>query len=243
MECLTLAGTLHSERPIYGLQARGLDGEEQPHSHVEDMAREYIPCIRSVQPEGPYALVGFSFGGLVAFEIARQLSAAGERIETLCLLDTYVHERCLPLGDWTRHAGGIIAERVREWRALAAGERLRYVIGKTRAVADHVRLRLGRRARHLGAETAGLPPALMNVRESMRVAMTTYKPRSYDGSPILYVQASICQDNRSDPMPVWRRVARRGLHVTQVEGRHNDLVIEPQLRFVAETLARTLSQA
>jgi acetoacetyl-CoA synthetase len=97
MECLTLVNALHSRRPVYGLQAHGLDGEQPMHRRVEDMAASYVEQMRRVQPSGPYAIAGFSFGGLVAFEIAQQLSRAGERIELLCLLDTYVHEHFLPL--------------------------------------------------------------------------------------------------------------------------------------------------
>ncbi|MDR5807532.1 acetoacetate--CoA ligase [Caballeronia sp. LZ019] len=243
MECLTLAGTLQSERPVYGLQARGLDGDEAPQRSVEDMARAYVLRMRGVQPSGPYALVGYSFGGLVAFEIAQQLVKAGEQIEMLCLLDTYVHERCLPLTAWTRYQANMIAYRMREFRALGGRERIAYVRGKAFAMSDRVRMRFGKTAQRPGPETRGLPPPLMLVRESMRVAMTTYKPRRYLGGPIVYVRASIQQDDRGDPLPVWRRVAKQGLRIMQVEGRHNDLVVEPQLLTVALALTNALAGA
>ncbi|WP_284503035.1 acetoacetate--CoA ligase [Caballeronia sp. AZ10_KS36] len=241
MECLTLAATLQSERPIYGLQAQGLDGDETPQRSVEDMARAYVLRMRGVQPTGPYALVGYSFGGLVALEIAQQLVKAGEQIEMLCLLDTYVHERCLPLSAWARYQVAMLAYRMREFRSLDARSRVRYVRGKALALTDHVRMRLGKTAQRPGPETRSLPPPLMLVRESMRVAMTTYKPRRYVGGPIVYVRASIMQDDRGDPLPVWQRVAKQGLRIMQVEGRHHDLVVEPHLATVAMALAQVLS--
>src|SRR6185503_9929575 len=94
---------------------------------VEEMAKTYVQKMRTVQPRGPYALVGYSFGGLIAFEIAQQLVAAGEKIEMLCLLDTYVHTRCLPLSQWTRYQAAVVVERLRELRSLEASQRLGYM--------------------------------------------------------------------------------------------------------------------
>lgn len=76
--------------PLYGLQARGLDGAEGPlPDSVDKMAADYIREIRSVQPAGPYRLIGWSLGGLVAQAMAAQLEAAGEQIEFLGLLDAF----------------------------------------------------------------------------------------------------------------------------------------------------------
>jgi acetoacetyl-CoA synthetase len=243
MECLTLAGMLQNERPVYGLQALGLDGDEAPQHSVEEMARGYVRRMREVQPSGPYALVGYSFGGLIAFEIAQQLVAAGEKIEMLCLLDTYVHEHCLSLPQWTRYQAGIVAQRLRELRSLDAAERFGFVRGKAAAFTGRVRTRMGADTHRPSADTAGLPPALERVRESMRVAMTNYTPRRYDGGPIVYVRATMLDDSYGDPLPVWERVAKHGLQIMKVDGRHTDLVVEPHLVTVAQTLTDALASA
>ncbi|HEU4648610.1 MAG TPA: MupA/Atu3671 family FMN-dependent luciferase-like monooxygenase [Gemmatimonadales bacterium] len=81
-----LARRLGSEQPVYGLQAPGLTGDEAPVTRVEDLASQYITAIRSIQPGGPYHLSGAQFGGVVAFEMARQLRAQGEEIGLLVLL-------------------------------------------------------------------------------------------------------------------------------------------------------------
>lgn len=240
MECLTLAGTLQSDRPVYGLQARGLDGDDAPQRRVEDMARVYIEQMRMVQPSGPYALVGYSFGGLVAFEIAQQLIAAGEKIELLCLLDTYVNERYLPLAARTRFQLGVVSNRVSEFRALSGRARASYLRDRAFGLADRIRMRAGLLARKAAPDTEGLPPVLKHVRESMRVAMTIYRPRRYLGGPIIYVRASIKEDGQGDPLPAWQQIARRGLIVKPLEGRHTDLVIEPNLAAVADEIARGL---
>jgi thioesterase domain-containing protein len=87
------------EHPIYGLQARGLtEGEALPGS-IEEMAADYLNIIRSIQPVGPYNLIGWSFGGLVAHAIATRIQAAGERVSMLALLDSYPVDAQGPLPD------------------------------------------------------------------------------------------------------------------------------------------------
>ncbi len=75
---------------MYGLQALGLDAGQTPHDCIEDMAAQYVRELRAVQPHGPYLLSGWSLGGLTALEAARQLVAAGEPVELVALLDTYL---------------------------------------------------------------------------------------------------------------------------------------------------------
>lgn len=85
-----LAMQLDSSQPVYGLQARGLDGIDIPiRDRLEDMAADYIQQIRTVQPKGPYYLSGLSNGGNIALEMAQQLIAQGEEIALLGLFDSY----------------------------------------------------------------------------------------------------------------------------------------------------------
>lgn len=79
---------LAPEREVWGLQARGFDDDTPPAPSIEAMAADYVTALRTVQPHGPYALMGHSFGGMVAYAMARQLLAAGEEVETLLLLDS-----------------------------------------------------------------------------------------------------------------------------------------------------------
>ncbi|WP_329100841.1 amino acid adenylation domain-containing protein [Micromonospora sp. NBC_01699] len=85
---LPLARRLPSDQPLYALQAAGADPGTEPLRTVAALAADYLEAIRTVQPHGPYTVGGWSFGGFVAFEMARQLRAAGERVDRLILLDT-----------------------------------------------------------------------------------------------------------------------------------------------------------
>ncbi|MBT6488683.1 MAG: HAD-IIIC family phosphatase, partial [Deltaproteobacteria bacterium] len=74
---------------VYGLQARGLESGEHPFHNLEDMAKAYVAGMRETQPEGPYRIAGWSMGGAVALEIARQIEAAGDKVEQIVMLDTH----------------------------------------------------------------------------------------------------------------------------------------------------------
>ncbi len=84
-----LARTFNQERPIYALQARGLDGKQPPLDTIEAMAYSYLKAIRQILHSGLYLLGGHSLGGLIAFEMASQLEAAGQQVEQLIIIDTH----------------------------------------------------------------------------------------------------------------------------------------------------------
>jgi len=79
---------LGSDQPFYGLQDPSLSGDREPHTRVEDFAKEYLAAIRKVQPTGPYRIGGWSFGGHIAIEMARILKAEGQKIDLLLVIDS-----------------------------------------------------------------------------------------------------------------------------------------------------------
>lgn len=87
----TLAANMSTDQPVYGLQAKGLDGIDEPLDKIEDIAAHYIGAIMEQNPTGPYALAGYSFGGIIAFEMARQLEALGKDVKMLAMFDTYAY--------------------------------------------------------------------------------------------------------------------------------------------------------
>lgn len=82
-----LAAAMGTDQPFYGLQARGLDGQQTPLTSVEEMAADYLKEIKLIQPQGPYYFGGYSFGGFVAYEMARQLEQVGEKAAMVALFD------------------------------------------------------------------------------------------------------------------------------------------------------------
>ena len=82
---------LKTDQPVYGLHFPGIDGHEQPCETVEDVAIAMIEKIRAKQPHGPYYLAGYSYGGQICYEMAQRLTATGEHVGLLILLDTFAH--------------------------------------------------------------------------------------------------------------------------------------------------------
>ncbi|MER6842506.1 amino acid adenylation domain-containing protein [Streptomyces platensis] len=84
-----LLGALSPDHPVYALQSRGLDGTEPPARSLDEMAEDYVREIRRVQPEGPYHLLGWSLGGIMAHAVATALQAQGQEVALLAVLDAY----------------------------------------------------------------------------------------------------------------------------------------------------------
>jgi acetoacetyl-CoA synthetase len=240
MECWSLAGALRGPRPVYGLQAPGLDGEEPVKGRVEEIAAGYIEQMRTVQPAGPYAIAGYSFGGLVALEIAQQLRRAGEAISLLCLLDTYVDERYLPWRAWMRHRYSYVRGHWHKLCEVSVAQMPRYV--KSRLLSGLTN-RTPRRlmARRTQPYDGVLPAALQRVYETLQGAMKLYRPMPYSAGPIVYVRAAVGEEGRADPLPLWRHVARNGLVITNVQGDHQQILVAPGVHQVAATLDSALA--
>ncbi|MBV9788042.1 MAG: alpha/beta fold hydrolase, partial [Chloroflexi bacterium] len=81
---------LDTDQPFYGVQAAGLDGEQAPDTTIEAMAMRYLAALQERQPHGPYYLGGWSLGGVIAFEVARQIHEQGQEIGALVLIDSYL---------------------------------------------------------------------------------------------------------------------------------------------------------
>ncbi|KAG0339288.1 hypothetical protein BG004_006881, partial [Podila humilis] len=85
---IALSTRLHPDQPLYGLQSRGYIGKDEPAATLDEMVTDYIAQIRRIQPQGPYNLLGYSFGGLVAHTMAAVLEKQGERVGVVALMDT-----------------------------------------------------------------------------------------------------------------------------------------------------------
>ncbi|WP_147092920.1 non-ribosomal peptide synthetase, partial [Myxococcus virescens] len=86
--CYTeLARRLGPDQPFYGLQAQGVEGTLPPNESINAMAASYVDAIRTVQPQGPYRLGGWSLGAVIAFEMARLLQQSGETVDVLALIE------------------------------------------------------------------------------------------------------------------------------------------------------------
>jgi acetoacetyl-CoA synthetase len=245
LELWALAREMDCHCAVYGIQGRGLRAGEVPNSRVEDMAADYIMQIRSVQPHGPYALAGFSMGGLIAFEIAQQLLQCGETVELLALLDTQLDEQCLTFQDWLLHQGVRAGIELREIRARSWRERVGYSLVKTGHFSDRLRVIAGKTPKHSSVDeqklrgVLSLSPRQRRIILALRVAMAAYRPKTYSGK-VTFFHAAIPNPRWPDPLRVWKGVCRE-LEVVEVPAGHSDLILPPAVSYVANTLDRLLA--
>jgi thioesterase domain-containing protein len=240
-----MAHLLGEERPFYALQARGLYGNTEPHETFEEMAADYLQEVRQVQPHGPYLLGGFSGGGIAAFEMARQLLAAGEQVEQVILLDTPVPERSeFSLADradmfWQGLRKGGIGFLRQKIQGRIAWERHKLAQREeNRKPADSDSLtfqsqRIGdafvRAVDRYTLRKVSVPVALFRPKLDVRF---TFR----DGRRINSDRRYISEDN------FWTPYVDR-LEITEVPGNHDGMVLEPNVRVLVAALQRSLREA
>jgi amino acid adenylation domain-containing protein len=232
-----LARHLGSDQPFFGLQARGLSGEASPHNTVEEMAAHYIDTMRSVQPVGPYRLAGWSLGGNLAFEMARQLREQGDEVALLALLDAGAlpPDEQAAIDDFLPIIMGMFpAEEnlpLEALRQLPAREQLDYFL-KRAAEA------------RLVDDVPGTTQAqhVFDVFRANLKAMLEYRPVETDVAITLYRAAEQTSKLAADPALGWNSYAKRGVEVHTVPGDHVHMVREPQVQHLATELLASLAR-
>jgi amino acid adenylation domain-containing protein len=223
LEILPTARRMTCPGPVIGIQARGLTSAERPHASVHAMAEEYLREIKSRQPSGPYQLCGYSFGGLVAFEIARQLSESGDAVGFVGLIDTLRSPVRWPLSAWSAIIGGGI-------RRLASALRRT----PPRALPSELR-RLGAR---LGANPLMLSARAIRVVLSILLASARYHPGFFRGHLTLFTPA-----DRVPGLPsleaIWSRHALTA-SVVETAGTHSTMLSSQNAESTAAALTRCL---
>jgi acetoacetyl-CoA synthetase len=237
MELTQLGKRIESPHAVYAIQARGLDGEGAPCETIEEMGKIYVEAIREVQPHGPYYLAGYSFGGLVALEIAHQLSQAGEKIALLAFLDSYPHRLYWPLISRLS-----VIRRLAEHRAAALLKTpLRdtgsYVIKRARNFGQKLGIPAGRSGPERVNDPA-LPLPVRQVFQSATVAWGRYRPRYYSGK-ITFFKSATSLVWPENPARVWRNLSEE-FELRIVPGDHRALVRE-QVGALAAELSSCLS--
>jgi len=198
--------------PIYGMQAKGIDGMEEPFERIEDMAQFYLDAVKELQPDGPYLLVGFSLGGLVTLEMAQRLHESGEKVALLAMLDSYPHIRYLSHGQRLRLTTRLLARRLSAVIKLGMRGAVSYVLRPSQ------RPLLISTDRYRPPNGVLLSPAMRRVRDSAYLALTCYRPRSYAGK-IRFVRAETGTEFPDDPVAVWGKLAEE-FEVETVPGDH-----------------------
>lgn len=251
---LELAHYLGSDRSFYGLQPLGLDGKQSPFKQIEAMATYYIQAIQTVQPNGPYFLGGWSFGGLVAFEMAQQLMQAGQEVAFLAILDTPA-----PIPDNQPSLGHSLKVLLK----TAIWSTLPFLLDYSAIVTNSQRLKAPQHAgnkhhrwdwfsRWQWLAIANLMPEESRLRlvdESAIVPMLRifyansqaayrYTPQNYPNRITLFKTAEP-SNRQPDSTLGWSQLAK-DIQIHQVPGNHLSMLKQPHVQTLAQQLQQYL---
>ena len=234
-----LAKQLDKQRPIYAIQARGLDGKQPPLDTIEAMATSYISAIREIQPFGPYLLGGHSLGGLIAFEMAAQLETGGEQIAHLLIMDTHPPLATDEITNSLEDDAGIlcfIVEQIglhfqktiniayEELATLDQESQFEYVL----QTLQHYEVIPPDSGRNLIA-------GLINVYKANLQASLIYQPEPVKSPITVFKTASLAEQFPNDPTLGWRKLTCEKVRVCCVTGEHQTMLKEPDVKnLVAE---------
>lgn len=238
MDFYQLVKYIQTDRSIYGLQAKGADGVDEPFDRIEDLAQFHLDAIKELQPHGPYFLVGFSLGGLVTLEIAQRLREQGEEIALLALLESYPHSRFLSLKERARLGIRLTTRRASTVGRLPIRDAISYIFRPSERGFYASRNASGNP--NISQPGASFAPALQRARDYGYTALARYRPRFYGGS-IKFVRAGIITNFPEDPAAVWSGLAAN-LEVATVPGDHVG-ILATRYENLASVVTRFLQEA
>ena len=238
-----LAKYLEPDQPVYGIQARGLDNQEVFYKlksqrlqySIETLATDYISEIQTLQPEGPYYLCGYSFGGLLAYEIAQQLTARGHSIGMVALFDTYNYSDawfCRPLSLRLRNAVG-------KFQTLSWSERSAYSQQKLQS--------LGAKLQPSSATDQQALEKITVHEDACETALKHYQAKPYGGDVVLFraehtPEAFGYQAATVDDYLGWDQVVTGTIKLQPMDCHHFLLMDNPYVQHLAQRLSICLNE-
>jgi thioesterase domain-containing protein len=229
------------EQPVYAVSPQGIHGDAPPHRRIADMAVHAIEAMRTVQPTGPYLLAGYSFGGVIAFEVAQQLRASGDQVGLVAMIDTWA-----PVAV-RRH--GVLKSLALSLELASKGWLL---------VADYIALLIATRPRQssqahrestrlLGmaaVQVRGIaPPAIwpmLRVYLANLKALRHYAPQPYPHRLTFFRTGKPSRTDPRDQTRGWSELASGECDVYQLSGDHISIMRRPHVQGLAKALAACL---
>jgi pimeloyl-ACP methyl ester carboxylesterase len=233
MHVRDLMQDLKCSNPLYGLHAPPLDGGERLPRAIQKFAARYVAEIRKVQPAGPYHILGFSAGGTIAYEMARQLQESGEGVALLGLIETATRRYRTAVRDARIvFFRGIVRRRITFYQAA------KQCYGHTRKFFVRLREKAPCELRHAFGLAIPYGEREYFYMRWFRDILTNYTPKPYLGPITLFASQAELDAYRS----MWSTLAIGGLTVRDLPlaPDHSSVVLLPNSRFLAAQIDASL---
>ncbi|MCX6248515.1 MAG: amino acid adenylation domain-containing protein [Bacteroidetes bacterium] len=247
----TVINHLDPEQPVYGLQAKGLNGIDQPLKTIEEIAAYYISEILTVDPQGPYRLAGYSLGGIIAFEMGRQLKEMGKDVNFIGLLDTVAEGsvRRLPLRGQivsrSRYLVNYLFWNIAYFFKASGESKFSKFRRRWRGLSKKVRgidIKVSKDDRVSKGEQRELPEYLHKVHRANLRAGRMYILKPYEGRVDLF-KAAHQTFYIVDPVNYgWDKYASGGVVIHEIPGEHSSTFAPPNDKHFASILQRSIDE-
>lgn len=237
-----IARNMDPDQPVYGFQPRGLNGVDEPFETLEDMAAEYIAALLKKDFGDTYILAGYSYGGIVAFEMARQLQAMGKEVKMLAMLDTYAYNH----GYFETGLPKYITKIKRQFPKLLfiTGSLMRQPMETIRYQQSFFMRKYNEIAVYMGLQkTPGADSAEDKVNEKYEAAYRKYHMRPSDACVIDLFRVDTRLYFLDDPIYLgWKPYAPKGIIIHVVKGNHKTFLMPPNDKDFANLLQRLIDK-
>jgi len=238
-----LANNLGPGQPVYGLQSLGLNGFDEQQDTIEDIAAHYNSEILADNPNGSYAIVGYSLGGYIAIEMAKQLEAQGKEVKLLGMIDTN-----LQASDGDTTLARIFTKVKRQFpKALFIIKKLfsdpaATLAYQTKLISLKVRELFEKEKSYKGSYLEGIPAFMGKLVEKLRTAVANYKVTPYNGRIFLFKARTRIYFVDDFKTLGWSRIAKKGVVVNEVPGDHKNMLLSPNDQQFAKILQKVLDE-
>ncbi len=248
LEYHDLAKYLDADQPFYGLQALGLDGTTTPLTDIEEMAAAYLREVRQIQPSGPFYLGGRSFGGTVAYEMARQLSEQGQEVALLAIFDSYPKGwlKLCTESEARRFQKDFLNLRIKRHlenlKKLGPLEKANYLLTKANYKKRKYQNLLWQFTQKLGfGKAKSVNNTIREIEEINYLAIKNYIPKLYAGKITFFCATEeVCPEEN---LTGWQRLALGGVEVVEVPGDHQTMIKEPFVQELARALGENIGHS
>src|SRR5690606_19008493 len=238
-----LAKRLDPDQPVYGIQARGLNGIDEPFSNIPEMAALYVKEIVKHNPEGPYYIGGQSFGGYVAYEMAKQMKQLDREVKKLLLFDIDAYQNETTLSRWQKVGNRLSNEfRKRYMDVSLLFKHSDTFIKLKKASIERKRVKLSAflKGEKVNAES-DVALIIEKIRKINHRAMDNYLMSPYDGDVYLFKALIRNFYIKEKKYYGWKPYVNN-IHVIDVEGDHNSMFEEPLVQRLGAKIQNILDE-